>query len=196
MFPLLSFTSMLVHTPARPFAAGEGDPVPTPNMAAMNARLSWLFLLSCLLLGGALSQTPGQVLVENWRARPEKYDYLQVVTLEKDGTGELLLGDHQFVRHEETLHYNIRQLVLSDRVGDLASWSRLLTTQRFELRFLTETGREYSGQLELDKGPFEFKNEGPVGGRLVFDYRLTFNPCPFPAGYVGSRQYYGHQKKP
>ena len=162
----------------------------------MDARLSWLFLLSCLLLGGALSQTPGQVLVENWRARPEKYDYLQVVTLEKDGTGELLLGDHQFVRHEETLHYKIRQLVLSDRVGDLASWSRLLSTQRFELRFLTETGREYSGQLELDKGPFEFKNEGPVGGRLVFDYRLTFNPCPFPAGYVGSRQYYGHQKKP
>ena len=159
----------------------------------MRNRFFWICLLPVAAWIANLGQAPGDVLLENWRARPEKYDYLQVVTFAKDGTGDLILGDHQFVRHEEDFHYNIRQLGFPESVSDLAGWPQLLTTRRFELRFLTDIGREYSGQLQLEKGPFEFNREGPGGGKIRFDYRLTFNPCPFPAGYVGSRQYYGHQ---
>ncbi|MBS2040710.1 hypothetical protein JST97_37330 [bacterium] len=149
-----------------------------------------LWLLLPFLLAGFFRSQSSQRLMGSWLAHPEKYDYLQAVTFRPDGTGDLVWGDHQVIRHDEKFQFDLRPLAFSP---DPTRWSQELASQRFELRFLSEQGREYSGRLLLEEGHFQFEREGPVGGRVSYACRLTFDTCPF--GFLECRQYYGHEKK-
>ena len=156
----------------------------------MRQCVSFLWLLPVLLLAGFFRIQSSQRLLGSWLAHPEKYDYLQAVTLRSNGTGDLVWGDHQVIRHDEKFQFNVRPLAFST---DLTRWPHELAGKNFELRFLSEQGREYCGRLLLEEGHFQFEREGPVGGRVTFACRLTFDNCPF--GFLKCREYYGHQKK-
>lgn len=149
----------------------------------------FLWLLLFLAVAGGFPIQSSQKLLTSWLAHPEKYDYLQAVTFRSNGTGDLVWGDHQVIRHDEKFQFHVRPLAFAT---DLSRWPQDLASKRFELRFLSEQGREYHGRLLLEEGNFQFDREGPVGGRVTFACRLTFDSCPF--GFLKCREYYGHEK--
>ncbi len=156
----------------------------------MRRYLTILWLIVPLLLAGLYQPASSQRLLTSWLAHPEWYDYLQAVTFRADATGDLVWGDSQAIRHDEKFQFNLRPLAFA---SDPTRWPQELAGKRFELRFLTEEGREYSGRVLLEEGHFSFEREGPGGGRLTYACRLTFDPCPF--GFFDCREYYGHEKK-
>ena len=160
-----------------------------------------LTLVRMLLMGLLLAfvvtgcGAPKQEWLTNgsWLAHPDWYDYLQAATFKADGTGDLVQGDSQHVRHEEQFRYQIRELTGEKFLQEPADLLVVLKEQRrFALKFTCDEDRVWSGEVQLEEGPFEFVGEGPDRTKSVFRYRLRFSHCPF--GWGGTSDYYGHRQ--
>ncbi|MEP6862829.1 MAG: hypothetical protein ABJE66_19540 [Deltaproteobacteria bacterium] len=107
-------------------------------------------------------QAPSCTLARAWHAARPHYDYLQVVELRADRTGELVMGEGQLVRTQVTIHYAVAgDAIRFEYVAGSHAASRsigfALTTGDFPVVERDYDGareHHYGCRLELAENPF------------------------------------------
>jgi hypothetical protein len=115
---------------------------------------------------------------EPWRAPAPFYDYLNVVSFDGRGRGELLYGDHQAIRAEVRFRY---------RASDRA------------ISFDYEGHAPRTIGYAISAGDFKVWEPGPGGGTETrYRCRLRFAADPFPpdAYHHPQRDYYCRRAPP